>query len=78
MSKKIKKSNGYKKLYKYIKPYKKETILALVLTMLEAALEMFIPFLMNYLLSEGVYYDLTQNKYTINTQNLIFISLLMV
>jgi len=78
MSKKIKKSNGYKKLYKYIKPYKKETILALVLTMLEAALEMFIPFLMNYLLSEGVYYDLAQNKYTINTQNLIFISLLMV
>lgn len=71
------KTKHYSLLFKYIKPFKKEFILAFSLTIIEASLEMFVPFLMNYLLSLGVYQD-KYNKYQINLDNLIIISLIMV
>ena len=51
------KTKHYSLLFKYVKPYKKEFILAFSLTIVEASLEMFVPFLMNYHLSLGVYQD---------------------
>lgn len=47
-----------KKLFRYLKPYKKETIIALICTMLETMLEIVVPFLMNYILQNnlGIFY----------------------
>ena len=80
MTKKINniKYKEYFALFKYIKPYKKETILGLTLTIFESILEIFIPFLMNLLLTNGVYFDSAQNKYVMNPNQLLFVSLLMV
>jgi ATP-binding cassette subfamily B multidrug efflux pump len=68
----------YFKLLKYIRPYKKEAILGLSLTIFESILEIFIPFLMNSLLTNGVYFDNAQNKYIMNSNQLLLISLIMV
>jgi len=61
-----------------MKPYKKEALLGFFFTMFEAILEMFVPFLMNLLLSEGIYFDNDLQKYTINSKSLLIISLIMV
>lgn len=78
MKQKRKTKNSLKILIKFIKPYKKEAILAITLTAFEALLEIFIPFLMNYLLTYGVYFNETTQNYEINTFNLTMISLLMI
>lgn len=70
-------TKSYKTIFKYLKPYKKEFFVALFFTIIEASLEMFVPFLMNYLLSLGVYLD-NSNRYQINQDYLILISLIMV
>lgn len=70
-------TKSYKTIFKYLKPYKKEFFVALFFTIIEASLEMFVPFLMNYLLSLGVYLD-NSNRYQINKDYLILISLIMV
>lgn len=70
-------TKSYKTIFKYLKPYKKEFFVALFFTIIEASLEMFVPFLMNYLLSLGVYLD-NANRYQINQDYLILISLIMV
>lgn len=74
---KKKKVRYYPQLFKYIKPFKKELILAISLTIVEASLEMFVPFLMNYLLTLGVYKN-TNNQYQINLDNLIMIASIMI
>lgn len=66
----------YKTIFKYIKPYKREFFISLFFTIIEASLEMFVPFLMNYLLSIGVYKE--NNTYHINDNYLIFISIIMI
>jgi ATP-binding cassette subfamily B multidrug efflux pump len=68
----------YIHLLKYMKPYKKEAILGFLFTFIESGLEIFIPFLMNMLLSKGVYFDSATNKYVMNSEQLIIISSLMV
>ncbi len=77
MKSKSKKVRYYPQLFKYITPFKKELILAISLTIVEASLEMFVPFLMNYLLTLGVYKDLN-NQYQIDLDNLIMIASIMV
>ena len=74
---KKKKVRYYPQLFKYIKPFKKELILAISLTIIEASLEMFVPFLMNYLLTLGVYKD-ANNQYQIDLTNLIIIASIMI
>ncbi|MFA6755221.1 MAG: ABC transporter ATP-binding protein [Bacilli bacterium] len=66
------------KIFKYIGPYKKDFIIAICCFAFETLLEISIPFLMNELLSKGVYIDNVTNKYAINVQNLTIISLIMV
>ena len=66
----------YKTIFKYIKPYKREFFISLFFTIIEASLEMFVPFLMNYLLSIGVYKE--NNTYHLNDNYLIFISIIMI
>ena len=73
----LNKVNSYTSLLKYMKPYKKEALLGFFFTMFEAILEMFVPFLMNLLLSEGIYFDNDLQKYTINSKSLLIISLIM-
>ena len=43
----------YKKIFSYLKPYKKETFLACLFVVLETLLEIVIPFLMNYILQNN-------------------------
>lgn len=78
MRKSQKQAENIRNLLKYIKPYKSECIGAMVLTIFESILEIFIPFLMNYLLTMGVYFDAPSGRYTINYTNLIFIASLMI
>jgi len=78
MKNKAIKYREYLGLLKYIKPYKKEAFLGLLFTFIESGLEIFIPFLMNLLLSKGIYFDGLTNKYMISNNDLLFISLLMV
>ena len=77
MKNKNKKAKYYPQLFQYIKPFKKELILAITLTIVEASLEMFVPFLMNYLLTLGVYKDVN-NQYQIDLDNLIMIASIMI
>ena len=51
-----------KKLFSYLKYYKKETILAIIFVVLETLLEIVVPFLMNFILQNnlGIFYGSDQ------------------
>lgn len=44
----------YKQIFHFLKPYKKETILAIVFLVLETVLEITVPFLMNFILQNNL------------------------
>ena len=44
----------YKQIFHFLKPYKKETILAIVFLVLETILEITVPFLMNFILQNNL------------------------
>ena len=62
-----------KEIFKYLKPYKKETIIAIICVFLESSLEIVVPFLMNFILQngKGITYDPITN--IINSYDLPYI-----
>ena len=62
---------------KYLKPYKKQFILAILCIVCEALLEVTLPFLMNMLIKNGIN-TLDDVTYTIDTNYTLIIALIMV
>ena len=62
---------------KYLKPYKKQFILAILCIVCEALLEVTLPFLMNMLIKNGIT-TLDDVTYTIDTNYTLIIALVMV
>ncbi len=68
----------FKLLKRFIKPLKKEFIISAITVCIESLLEMSCPFLMNLLLELGISQIEGTNSYTMNTTNVIILSLCMI
>lgn len=70
-----------KKLFHYLKPYKKQAILAVICIFLETSLEIVVPFLMNFILqnNKSITYDpVTQVMYSYNLPYIFTIGGIMI
>ena len=71
----------FKKIFSYIKPYKWKLIVAICCVVVESILEMFVPFLMNYIIQNGggiTYEPVTGEVLSINLNYTLLIGGLMI
>ncbi len=67
-----------KLFFKFIKPYKKEFILAVLFIVIECGLEVTLPFLMNVLIKNGIETSADGNSYTMNLNYVFLIGGIMI